>query len=169
RTEIREGRIADIDKFFLDEAARAFIADPTIAVSYMLSNMWLYARGLPDLLFLQYEPIAIIRARFVYPFLILLIPGWIYFVKQERDRPILSFGLVLLVSTMLSAMVIFGTDGPRVMHVTHPLIAMIFATGFAAPLSLRAPNERPLLSWRAGVGAIGGGVCVFLFGPPLIC
>jgi len=167
-SEIREGRIADVDKFFLGEAARAFIADPNVAVSYMLSNMWLYARSLPDLLLLQYQPIALIRARFIYPFLILLVPGWIYLAKQERSVPIRSFGFVLLVSTVLSAAIMFGSDGLRDMHVTHPFVAMIFATGFAAPLSLRVPDERPILSWRSGAGAIGALIFTLLLGPALI-
>jgi len=168
-SEIREGHISDIDdKFFLGEAARAFITDPMIAVRYILWNISLYIRGLPDLLFLQYEPITYIRARFIYPFLILLLPGWIYLVKQERDLVVLSFGLVLFVSTVLSAAVIFGNDGFRAMHATHPFVAMVIATGFTAPLSLRAPDEWPILSWRSGAGAIGVLMLLFLLGPPLI-
>jgi len=69
---------------------------------------------------------------------------------------------------MLSAAVVFSIDGLRTMHVTHPFVAMILATGFAAPLSLRAPDDRPILSWRAGVGGIGALMFVFLLGPPLI-
>src|SRR5271169_2522244 len=109
----------------------------------MLRNMWLYAHGLSDLLLFQYlyDPIAHIRDIFIYPLFILLLPGWIYMVKQERNLAILSFGFVLLFSTMLSAAIIFSSDGLRVMHVTHPFIAMILATGFSAPLSLRAPDD----------------------------
>jgi hypothetical protein len=167
-SEIREGRIADIDKFFLGEAVRAFIADPIVALQYMLSNIWLYTRGLPDLLLFQYRPIAYISDTFVYPLLILLVPGWICLLRQERGLPILSFGFVLLASTMLSAAVTFGNDGQRPMYVTHPFFAMIFAAGFSAPLSLRAPDDRPILSWRSGVGAIGALMFALLLGPPLI-
>jgi hypothetical protein len=168
--EIREGRIADLDQFFLGEAARAFFADPTVAVRYMLQNMWLYADGLLHLLLFQYRSIAHISDKFIYPFCIFLVPGWIYLVKQERGLPILSFGFVLLSSTMLSAALIFGSDGLglRAMHVTHPFVAMIFATGFAAPLSLHAPDDRPILSWRSGGGAIAALMFVFLLGSPLI-
>jgi hypothetical protein len=167
----REGRIADVDEFFYGEAARAFITHPTASVTYMLSNMWQYVRSLPDLLLFQYlyTPIAHISTKFIYPVcLILLFPGWIYIVKQERDLAILSFGFVLIVSTILSAAVVFSSDGPRDMHVTHPFIAMILATGFAAPLSLRAPDARPILSWRSGIGAIGALMLVLLIGPPVI-
>jgi hypothetical protein len=52
--------------------------------------------------------------------------------------------------------------------VTHPFVAMIFATGFAAPLSLHAPDDRPILSWRSGGGAIAALMFVFLLGSPLI-
>jgi hypothetical protein len=54
------------------------------------------------------------------------------------------------------------------MHVTHPFVVMIFATGFATPLSLHAPDDRPILSWRSGVGAIGVLMFVFFLGSPLI-
>jgi hypothetical protein len=167
---IREGRIVDVDQFFYGEAARAFITHPTASVTYMSWNMWRYVHSLPDLLLFQYlyMPIAHIYDGFIYPFFILLIPGWIYIVRQERDLAILSFGVVLLVSTILSAAVVFSSDGPRAMHVTHPFIAMILATGFAAPLSLRVPDDRPILSWRSGVGAIGALMFLFLLGPPLI-
>jgi len=169
-SEIREGRIADIDQFFYGEATRAFEANPTVLIRRMLSNMWGYVHNLPDLLLFQYlyDPIVHIHDMFIYPFFILLVPGWFYMVKQERDLAILSFGFVLLVSTVLSAAVVFSTDGPRTMHVTHPFIAMILATGFSAPLSLRAPDDRPILSWRSGIGAIGALTLVFLLGPPLI-
>ena len=169
-SEIREGRIPDLDQFYYGEAVHAFKTNPTVLINRMLSNMWGYVRGLPDLLLFQYlyDPIAHIHDIFIYPLFILLLPGWIYMVKQERGVPILSFGFVLLVSTMLSAAVVFSIDGLRTMHVTHPFVAMILATGFAAPLSLRAPDDRPILSWRAGVGGIGALMFVFLLGPPLI-
>jgi hypothetical protein len=167
-SEIRERRVTDVDKFFLTEAVHALIADPTVSVRYMLQNMWLYAHGLLDFLLFQYLPIAHIYDGFIYPFFILLIPGWIYMLKQQRGLSILSFGSVLLLSTMLSAAVIFGNDGLRVLHVTHPFIAMMLATGFSAPLSLRAPDDRPILSWRSGASAIGVLMFVFLLGPSLI-
>src|SRR5262249_16458908 len=137
-------------------------------VKYMLRNMWLYADGLPHFLLFQYKQIAYIPDRYIFPFFILLIPGWICLMKQERDLPLISFAFVILVSTLLSAAIIFGSDGPRDMHVTHPFIAMIFATGFAAPLSLRASDDRPLLSVRTGVGAIGALMFASLLGPPMI-
>jgi hypothetical protein len=167
-TEIRERGIVDVDKFFIDEAARAFLAAPMVSVRYMFRNMWLYANGLPHLLLFQYKQIAYIPDKYVYPLFILLVPGWICFLKRERDLPVLSFALVLLVSTTLSAAIVFGNDGPRALHVTHPFIAMVFATGFAAPLSLRAPDGRPLLAMRTGVGAIGALMFILLLGPPLI-
>jgi hypothetical protein len=105
--------------------------------------MWGYAHGLPDLLLIQYlyDAIAYIYDGFIYSLFILLLPGWIYMVKQERDLAILSFGFVLPLSTMLLSTGIFSSDGLRVMPVTHPFIAMILATGFSAPLSLRAPDD----------------------------
>lgn len=157
-----------MDNFFYGEAARAFIADPSVSVRYMLSNMWRYAHGLTDLLLLQLLPITHIQDRFIYPFFVLLIPGWIYMVKHERGLLILSFGIVLFVSTVLSAAIIFGNDGMRAMHVTHPFVAMMLATGFSAPLSCRASDDQPIVSWRTGVGVIGGLMFVFLLGPPLI-
>jgi hypothetical protein len=167
-SEIRAGHIVDVDKFFLGEAARAFIGDPIVAVRYMLWNMWQYIEGLPDLLLLQYTPIADIHDKFIVPFMIFLIPGWVYLFKEGKDLTVLSFALVVLVSTTLSAALIFGSDGPRAMHVTHPLVAMIFASGFAAPLNLRVPDERPILTFQAGAGAIGALMLILLIGPPLI-
>jgi len=167
-SEIRQGHVPDLDQFFYGEAVRAFKADPTVMIRRLLSNMSEYARSLPDLLLLQYIPIARIPDRFIYPFLILLLPGWIYTVKQERGLLILSFGIVLLVSTTLSAAVIFSTDGPRAMHVTYPLIAALFAMGFSAPLGLRRPDDWPILSWRSGALAIVAVMFAFLAGPPLI-
>jgi hypothetical protein len=92
-----------------------FKANPTVLIKRMLSNMRGYAHGLPDLLLKQYlyDPIAHICDGFLYPLFILLLPGWIYMVKQERDLAILSFGFVLLLSTMLSAAVIVSSDGLR--------------------------------------------------------
>ena len=168
--EIREGRIADFDQFFLGEAIRAFFADPTVALRYMLRNMWLYADGLPHLLLFQYRSIAHIPDRFVYPFFILLVPGWLYLVKQNQGLLFLSFSFLILFSTMLSAALIFGSDGLglRVMHVTHPFVAMIFAAGFATPMSLHTPDDRSILSWRSGGGSIAALMFVFLLGSPLI-
>jgi hypothetical protein len=89
-------------------------------------------------------------------------------VEHERGLLILSFGIALLVSTVLSAAIIFGSDGMRAMHVTHPFVAMMLATGFSTPLSFRASDDQSIVSWPAGVGVIGGLMFVFLLGPPLI-
>ena len=167
-SEIREGRIPDLDQFFYSEAIRAFAADPTVSIRAVLFNMVSYVSTLPDFLLFQYKPIAHIHDRFVYPFLLLLIPGWLYTLKLERRSLTLSFGLVILVSTVLSAAVVFDSDGTRVMHVTHPLVATMFATGFAAPVSLRRPDGWPILSWRLGAGTIITVMLAFLFAPPLI-
>jgi hypothetical protein len=69
----------------------------------LLRNMWGYAHGLTDLLLIQYfyDPTAYIYDGFIYPLFILLLSGWIYMVKQERDLAILPVGFVLLLSTML--------------------------------------------------------------------
>lgn len=112
--------------------------------------------------------LAHIYGGFIYPLFISLLRLDVYMVKQERDLAILPFGFVLLLSTMLSAAVIVSSDRLRVMHVTHPFIAMILATAFSAPLSLRAPDDGPILSWRSGVSAIGILMFVFLLGPSLI-
>jgi hypothetical protein len=130
--------------------------------------MFSYVFTLPDFLLLQYKPIAQVPDSFVYPFLLLLIPGWIYTIKRERTGPTLSFGLVILVSTVLSAAVTFGTDGTRAMYVTHPFVATMFATGFATPASLHLRDDWPILSWRLGIGTIITVMLAFLFAPPLI-
>jgi hypothetical protein len=68
-------------------------------------------------------------------------------LKQPGRWLLLSFALVLFISSVLSSAVIFADDGTRTMIITYAFMAFFVSLGFSAPGSLVRTAAQPL-SWR---------------------
>jgi hypothetical protein len=157
----------DRNVFLYLEALHTVLADPSHLFRKLWENLSSYTIGFSPFLITQYIPIAKLNNKTIYELALLLIPGWIYLFYQKKNWKIIEFFLIILVSTMLSASIIFSDDGTRALHVTHPFIAAIFAIGLSAPMTLCRASDGPMLSWRWGAATIVILLGALLVGPPI--
>lgn len=87
--------------------------------------------------------------------LALLIPGMAYFVFRKGRAIDTALFVLLFLTVAGSALLIFHHDGWRALYVTHPLMAMIFALGFANPSTAESatppPSARHMLAFSVVV------------------
>jgi hypothetical protein len=151
-----------------DEAWRAIVADPTVALYAYWRNIVAYVASLAELLVEGYcNNCKIISKEHIDGLLILLMPGWVWMVSRKGGGLLLLFTFSIVISTILSAGIVFADDGLRSMEVTYAIMALLFAIGLASPASLVQPVERMLLSWRRGAVAITLALLGFLVIPTL--
>lgn len=160
--------IHDRNVMLYTEALQAILANPQVLLSKVWQNISAYFSHLPHFMLQQYILIASLSRSTIYILMLFLVPGWLYLVTRRDRWQTLSFAVALLASTGLSAGIVFTDDGPRVLHVTYPFMAMIFAIGFSTPTTLTRLDNRPTLSWRWGAGAIVTALIAFLVGPPVV-
>jgi hypothetical protein len=129
------------------EAMRALRADPSVAFHALWSNGYAFVYDLPAMLMEQYTRIGHVDRDYLNAGLLLMIPGWWYSLRQPGRFLLLSFALVLFISSILSSAVIFATDGTRTMIVTYAFMAFLVSLGFSAPFSFIRTIPQSL-SWR---------------------
>jgi hypothetical protein len=77
----------------------------------------------------------------------------------------LTFWILLLLSSAMSAAIILADDGWRALHVTHAFIVCFVAAGFSAPTVVCPRMAASPLRWRYGALAIGAVAVLFVVGP----
>jgi hypothetical protein len=114
-------------------AWQAYLADPTVMAGSLVRNASDYIANLPTLLFRQYRNVAPIRSEWVE----LGVAGPIIVVIARLKTPFyaraLAFFVLLYLTTVASAAFIYDADGRRTMIVTHLLLSLGLALGFALP------------------------------------
>lgn len=146
------------------EAVRAFRADPSVAFHALWSNAYAFVYDLPAMLMEQYTRIGRVDRDYLNLGLLLIIPGWWYLMRQPGRSLLLSFALVLLISSVLSSAVIFATDGTRTMIVTYAFMAFFVSLGFSAPFSFVRTIPQPL-SWRRSAFSVATALSVLVLIP----
>jgi hypothetical protein len=146
-------------------AWQAFLVDPAVMASSLVSNAANYIVDLPITLFRQYTnvtslpsggialgvtaPILVVAARIKTPFY-----AWAF-----------GFFALIYLTTLASAAIIYPADGRRVLIVTNVLLSLGLALGFALP---GAPRQAaPFAAGRRGVYAISV-VLLLIFGLPAL-
>jgi hypothetical protein len=137
-----------ITSIVLERAWQAFLADPTVIVGSLIRNAADYIADLPGLLFRQYTNVASIPSEWIA----LGVAGPILAVAARIKTPFyaraLGFFVLVFLTTVASAAIIYGADGRRALIVTNLLLSLGLALGFSLPgaprLGAPAP-QRPTL------------------------
>ena len=143
------------------EAMRALRADPSVALHALWCNGYAFVHDLPATLMEQYSRIGHVDRDYLNAGLLLMIPGWWYLLRQPGRCLLLSFSLVLFVSSALSSAVIFANDGTRTMIVTYAFMALFASLGFSAPGSYIQTTPQPL-SWRRSALSLAAALSVLI-------
>jgi hypothetical protein len=154
------------NQIFYAEAMHAFLADPSVAFHALWANGYAFVCDLPAMLTEQYTRIGYISRNYLMAGLLLTVPGWWYLMRQPGRWLLLSFFLVLFVSSVLSAAVIFVDDGTRTMVVAYAFMAFFVSLGFSSPGSF-IPITKPPMSWLRSGLSLATVLLVLLVIPPL--
>ncbi|MGB3811110.1 MAG: hypothetical protein WA943_13545 [Parvibaculum sp.] len=144
--------LAGRNSFFYEQAAEAFWRDPSLLFGKVMANADNYTSRLPVFLLTQYTSVVDMSVSRAKLLACLCIPGMI--LVMAKNYFVLSFWVLLLASSILSAALIFGDDGSRVLIVTYVFLGGLFALGFASPAVVRRVDNRPSMDWRSGAAGI---------------
>jgi hypothetical protein len=153
-----------VNQILYAEAVRAFRADPFIALHALWNNAYAFVYDLPAMLLEQYQRIGYLDRSYLIIGLLLLIPGWVYLLAKPGRSLLLSFALLMIVSSIFSSAVIFADDGTRTMIVTYVFVAFLVSLGFSAPGSF-VPAKIAPLSWQRSTYALAVTLFVLLVIP----
>jgi hypothetical protein len=141
-------------------------ADPVVFLSTVCSNFWSYFKDVPRFLFEGYSPGYRVSSRFAQIAIFVLLVCLLLVRGRNSSRTERRFWILLFTSIFLSAAVVLGGDGWRVLHVTHVLVAYFFAAGFTAPAVVEACTLRSW-RWQTGTAMIAAMTALVLVVPPL--
>jgi hypothetical protein len=141
-------------------------ASPLVFLAALGGNFWEYTRKLPQFLFEGYTPSYRVPLRFAQCSVLVLLTCLFLVRRRQSSRTEWLFWICLFISVFLSAAVVLGGDGWRVLHVTHALIAWFFAAGFTAPAVVVA-GTTPSWRWQTGVAIIAAMTALFVVVPAL--
>jgi hypothetical protein len=148
-----QGIEADRGKQLYSMAAENFRAHPDIFFGRLQSNLSEFFAQLPDMIWTGYfastdGPSWVFRTLLT----IFALLGLSYVVLRRATPIELSFWMLLWVSIVASASIVFADDGRRVLAVSHPLIALFFALGMSdpRPTSVEVHSRRRLVPFGLG-------------------
>ena len=139
---------------------------PLVFASALAQNFWDYLKNMPSFLFEGYSPGYHVSSRFALVAVLTLLACLFLVHRGKNSRTERLFWIFLFISVFLSASIVLGGDGWRVLHVTHALIACFFAAGFTAPAVVVA-GATPAWRWQAGATIIAAMTVLFLAVPAL--
>jgi hypothetical protein len=145
-------------------AAKNFKNDPTVLLRRLVDGSREFLNQLPDLLWRGYllansEPSWVPRTLLS----LFSILGILLVLNERRDPREISFWLLLWVSIISSAAIVFFDDGRRIMAASIPFISLFFAMGLAGPRVTEvfsAAPDRKLLQF-GGLIAVATGLLFF--------
>jgi hypothetical protein len=153
------------DAILYEKAWLAFLADPKVMAGSLIRNGASYASDLPNLLFRQYASVASIPTEWIA----LGVAAPLLVVAARIRTPFfaeaLGFFVLVFLTTLVSATLIFAADGRRVMIVTNVLLSLGLAFGFALPAAPRP--AAPAAASQSPVYVIPV-VLLLLFGLPAL-
>jgi hypothetical protein len=141
-------------------------ASPLVFLRALGNNFWEYTTKLPQFLFEGYSPSYRVSLRFAQCAVFIMLTCLFFVRGRQSSRTEWLFWSCLFLSAFLSATVVLGGDGWRVLHVTHALIAWFFAAGFTAPavgVAATAASWR----WQRGLAIIAAMTALFIIVPAL--
>lgn len=150
--QVKNLDLADKTSFFYMQAVEAFWKEPSLFFHKIIENTVLYVTNIPKLLLSQYSSAIDMSAQRAALLACFCIPG--IFAVMGRRPFVLSFWLVLFVSTVFSAALIFGDDGRRALIVTYIFLGGFFALGFTSPATFLCTNGKPSVRWQSGAAII---------------
>jgi hypothetical protein len=154
--------------FLLSRAWDNILHDPTILVNKLRSNMHLFIALVPNFLLTGYgyNLIRLGLANLALAALFLL-PGLWFVLRCRASFAERTLWLLLGVSILLSAAVVFADDGWRVLSATHPLIACFVVLGFSAPGVVTLSRFPFHWRWQSGAALVAITAGLFLVIPVL--
>ena len=142
------------------------LENPLVFASALGQNFWEYLKNMPSFLFEGYSPGYHVSSRFALIAVLTLLACLFLVHRGKSSRTERLFWVFLFISVFLSASIVLGGDGWRVLHVTHALIACFFAAGFTAPAVVVA-GATPAWRWQTGATIIAAMTVLFLAVPAL--
>ena len=153
----------EVTAIAFEMAWQAFLSDPTVIAGSLIRNAVQYVTDLPILLFRQYANVASIPSGWIAVWIV----GPILVVAARIKTPFyaraLGFFVLVFLTTVASAAMIYRDDGRRTLIVTNVLLSLGLVLGFALP---GAPRLAPAVRWRPGVYLIP--VLLLVFGLPAL-
>ena len=143
---------AAVSMFLYRKAWESFVSNPNILFSHLINNMYSFVEQFPRFLiqgyvtlFPQSLPAGVIEAFVAAVVVGFGVSAWRGRLKARE----IAFWAVFIGSVILSAGVVFDTDGWRTMHVTHPFFALFATLAFTLGRPVVLPVNRALLPhWR---------------------
>ena len=125
--------------------AEAFRTDPWKLVTKLSVNLWSYLQNLPHNMLVGHDSAFPMSLPTASKLSLLLVPGVAYYLIRGARLSDVMLWVGLFVAIALSAMIMYHHDGWRTLYATHPLLAVMFALGFANPLPVasQVPPIRP--------------------------
>ena len=142
------------------------LENPLVFASALGHNFWGYLKNMPSFLFEGYSPGYHVSSTFAQIAVLALLACLFLVHRRQSSRTERLFWVFLFISVFLSASIVLGGDGWRVLHVTHALIAFFFAAGFTAPVVVVA-GATPAWRWQTGATIIAAMTVLFLAVPAL--
>jgi hypothetical protein len=134
--------------------------DPTKLFSKLYKNGSSFLWVLPHNMIVAHDPPIVLQPGTARNLLALLIPGMAYFVFRKGRAADTVLFVALFVLIFLSALLIFHHDGWRSLYATHPLMALIFAIGFANPAATESTTPSPSASAMLTFSGIVAGALI---------
>ena len=152
--------------FLFTKTWENILENPIVFPAALAQNFWKYLKHMPSFLFEGYSSGYQVSPGFAWTAVLTLL-GCLFSVHRwQSSRTERLFWAFLVMSVFLSASIVLGGDGWRVLHVTHALIACFFAAGFTAPAVVVA-GATPTWRWQSGATIIAAMTVLFIAIPAL--
>ena len=152
--------------FLFAQTWKNMLENPIVFPAALAQNFWQYLKNMPSFLFEGYSPGYHVSSAFARIAILVLLACLFLVHRSQSSRTERLFWSFLFISVFLSASIVLGGDGWRVLHVTHALIACFFAAGFAAP-SVVVAGATPAWRWQTGATIIAAMTVLFFVIPAL--
>ncbi|MBX9775401.1 MAG: hypothetical protein K2Y71_13455 [Xanthobacteraceae bacterium] len=153
--------------FLLAMAWQNIFDHPSVFLSTLLDNAMSYVKMLPRILWGGYSPGYQVSTAVARIATLLVLVSLVLTQRRRMARAEVVFWILLFLSSVLSAAIIFTDDGVRTLHVTHALLACVLAAGFSAPAVSPSYLNAWSLRWTYGAGTIAVAGFAFLIVPAI--
>jgi hypothetical protein len=141
------------------------LRNPEILFFTLLRHMLEYVDGFSSFMFKGYGGYESLLGVFAEGFVAVLLISIIYINRLRGTFFEFGFWIVVLASILMSATIVMGDDGWRILLVTHALIAYLLSSGFSAPSVAISSSLTPTCQWKTGASAFAAIVALFLIFP----
>jgi len=150
--------------FFLRQSIDNILHDPWPFIGAVFTNIRRYVGDFPRFYLSGYIWIFQMSPWRGWLMMFALAPCIVYVLRKRATPAERLFWAGLVASAVLSAAIVLGDDGWRVLHATHFPFAALFALGFVTPRDT-APAEPVAPGWRSGAAFAVGALALLLLAP----